>query len=55
MFLSELFCGAVWLVLTEVINLLDDCKDGEFFNRNLQKSNDIYFTTIVSSSPKTAL
>lgn len=55
MFLSELFCGALWLVLTEVINLLGDCIDGEFFNRNLQKSNDKYFKTIVTSRPKRTL
>lgn len=29
MFLSELFCGSVWLVLTEIINILRDYKDGE--------------------------
>lgn len=35
MFPSELFCGAVSLVLAEIINSLADHKDSEFFNRNL--------------------
>lgn len=55
MFPSELFCRAVWLVLAELINILAHHKDAEFFNRNLQKNNDIYFKTTLKSEAKSML